>query len=321
MDSPSLEAFRSCLDMVLGTQVSVALLEQRGWTRWLPEVPSQLRGSVSLWFLSWFLSVDFVSGFPVLIINVTKRDRSGSAALQDQAFFLQLWSRIMLGVAFHGPHFRGNYQGWCLCRSQRRDIVFTQAMGDCSPGQERSFQSQGTLHFPSSSKAAHLSCSVTWSAWSHTMNLLWRSSPTPTPPPLSPHHSDHSVLHVVISCENDTSYRKRATPKFFFCFLFIWFFFFFSFLLFLFSFALLVFLTCRLLCCSGWEHWGDGLSQQSEEAIAWSDRRQAEYGNQRWRQAEALPPSTCALKCILYTLKLIILSVADKPEHWAQNER
>lgn len=124
MDSPSLEAFRSCLDMVLGSQVSVALLEQRGWTRWLPEVPSQLRHSVSLWFLSCFLSVVLASGFPVLLANVTLRDRSGSAALQEQALCLQLWSRIMLGVAFHGPHFRGNYQGWCLCRV-RGGILFS----------------------------------------------------------------------------------------------------------------------------------------------------------------------------------------------------
>ena len=33
VESPSLEIFRSHLDMVLGNQLCVALLEQRGWTR------------------------------------------------------------------------------------------------------------------------------------------------------------------------------------------------------------------------------------------------------------------------------------------------
>ena len=33
VESPSLEIFKSCLDMVLGNWLLVALLEQGGWTR------------------------------------------------------------------------------------------------------------------------------------------------------------------------------------------------------------------------------------------------------------------------------------------------
>ena len=33
VEPPSLETFRSHLDMVLGNRLSVALLEQGGWTR------------------------------------------------------------------------------------------------------------------------------------------------------------------------------------------------------------------------------------------------------------------------------------------------
>lgn len=92
--------------------------------------------------------------------------------------------------------------------------MLSHSNGSLFPGQERSFQSQVTLHFSGSFKAAHLSCSVSWSVCSHTMNFLEmeRFSPTPTPPPLSPHHSDHPALHVAISCEDDASYRQRATP-------------------------------------------------------------------------------------------------------------
>ena len=46
--SPSLETFKSCLDMVLGNWLQVALLEQEAWTRCPPEVPSNLKQPVTL---------------------------------------------------------------------------------------------------------------------------------------------------------------------------------------------------------------------------------------------------------------------------------
>ena len=46
MESPFLELFKSCLDMVLGNVVQVALLEQGGWTRCPPEVSSNINISV-----------------------------------------------------------------------------------------------------------------------------------------------------------------------------------------------------------------------------------------------------------------------------------
>jgi len=46
--SPSLEILKICLDMVLGNRLWVALLEQGGWTRCSPEVPSYLSPGVIL---------------------------------------------------------------------------------------------------------------------------------------------------------------------------------------------------------------------------------------------------------------------------------
>lgn len=48
VDSPSLETFKSHLDMVLGNLLQVALLKQGGWTRWPPEVPSSLSFSAAV---------------------------------------------------------------------------------------------------------------------------------------------------------------------------------------------------------------------------------------------------------------------------------
>ena len=42
----SMGIFKSCLGMVLHSVLSVALLEQRGWTRLPPEAPSNLNNSV-----------------------------------------------------------------------------------------------------------------------------------------------------------------------------------------------------------------------------------------------------------------------------------
>lgn len=38
VELPSLQKFKSCLHMVLGSHLEVALLEQEVWTGWLPEV-------------------------------------------------------------------------------------------------------------------------------------------------------------------------------------------------------------------------------------------------------------------------------------------
>ena len=46
LQSPSLEMLKSHLDMVLGNCLWVTLLEQGGWTRWPPELPSHLDHSV-----------------------------------------------------------------------------------------------------------------------------------------------------------------------------------------------------------------------------------------------------------------------------------
>ena len=45
---PSSEILKVCLDMVLGNWLWVALLEQGGWTRCSPQVPSHLNHSVIL---------------------------------------------------------------------------------------------------------------------------------------------------------------------------------------------------------------------------------------------------------------------------------
>ena len=48
VESLSLEILKKCLSMVLGNWLQVALLEQGVWTRWPPEVPSNLNHSVIL---------------------------------------------------------------------------------------------------------------------------------------------------------------------------------------------------------------------------------------------------------------------------------
>ncbi|KAK4831192.1 hypothetical protein QYF61_015924 [Mycteria americana] len=48
VESLSLEVFKSCLDVVLGNWLQVALLEQGGWTRWPPEAPSNVNYSVNI---------------------------------------------------------------------------------------------------------------------------------------------------------------------------------------------------------------------------------------------------------------------------------
>jgi len=50
--TPSLEIFRCCLDTwhVLGNILQGTLLEQKGWTRWSAEVPSNVNHSVIFWY-------------------------------------------------------------------------------------------------------------------------------------------------------------------------------------------------------------------------------------------------------------------------------
>jgi len=47
--SPSLETLKSCLKMVLVNVLWVTLLEPGGWTRCLPEVPSNISHSLLLY--------------------------------------------------------------------------------------------------------------------------------------------------------------------------------------------------------------------------------------------------------------------------------
>ena len=48
VESPSLEIFKSHLDTVLGNRLWVTLLEQGGWTKPPPEVPSNVNPSVTV---------------------------------------------------------------------------------------------------------------------------------------------------------------------------------------------------------------------------------------------------------------------------------
>lgn len=43
MESSSLDIFKSCPDRVIGNWLYLAVLEQRGWARWVLEVTSNLR--------------------------------------------------------------------------------------------------------------------------------------------------------------------------------------------------------------------------------------------------------------------------------------
>lgn len=49
-EAPCLEVLKSNLDMVLGNQLQMAVLEQVAWTVWPPEVPSNLTQPVIVWF-------------------------------------------------------------------------------------------------------------------------------------------------------------------------------------------------------------------------------------------------------------------------------
>ena len=51
VESPSLELFKNHVATVLGSWLCAALLEQWGWTRWTPEVPSSLHLSKIWWHL------------------------------------------------------------------------------------------------------------------------------------------------------------------------------------------------------------------------------------------------------------------------------
>ena len=48
VEPPSLEVFRTHLDMDLGKLLRLILFEQRGWPRQSPELPSNLKHSVVL---------------------------------------------------------------------------------------------------------------------------------------------------------------------------------------------------------------------------------------------------------------------------------
>ena len=50
VESPSLEIFKTCLDVVLCSLLWVTLLLQEGWTRWPTEVPSNPCHAGILWF-------------------------------------------------------------------------------------------------------------------------------------------------------------------------------------------------------------------------------------------------------------------------------
>ena len=52
VESPSLELLKKDLATVLGSWLWAALLEQQGWTRWTPEVPSSLHLSEIWWQLA-----------------------------------------------------------------------------------------------------------------------------------------------------------------------------------------------------------------------------------------------------------------------------
>ena len=69
VQSPSLEIFKTCLDVILCSLLKVKLLRQRGWTRWSPEVLWNPYYSVILWFLHpvntwgyvlWFYSLALI---------------------------------------------------------------------------------------------------------------------------------------------------------------------------------------------------------------------------------------------------------------------
>lgn len=320
MDSPSLETFRSCLGMVLGSQVSVVLPEQRGWTRWLPEVPSKLSLSVTPWFLSWFLSVDFAPDFPVLLVTVTKRDRNDPAALRPGTYSpsvvkSSVWSKF--GVVFHNPHFRENYWGGVSAEVRGGMLFSHKQWKTVLQDRRRAFIHKWLCISPAVSKQL-TSPAVSPEVYAHTPWTFWKIGDFHPLPPL---HLSPSITLITqpltwpFPVKTMPLTGKRQPPFFiFFCFGFFYFFFLFSVLL-----CLCFFHPgcCAALAESTVRWW---LSQQSEEAVK-GDRQ---GWGRVWKsagEAGLASLNLCPKMHFIHLLTLIILSAADKPEYWAQNDR
>lgn len=229
----------------------------------------------------------------------------------DHALCLQVWSRVMSVPSLEGLSMipiSGSITRAGVSVEVRGRIIFSHKQWESVLQDRRgAFISSDFAFFQlfqSSSPLmqCHLEC------YTHTPWTFWKCGgfhPLPPPPALPP--------ITLIPQPFMWPFPVKMVPLtgkgqpllfFFFSFVLVSFFFFFS-------FALLT-----VFCCVSYiqavvllwlrAQWGDAwVSKVRKHSLEWEGWRQAgvrqSVETSRWRQAEALPPSTCALKCILYT--------------------